>query len=216
VPADGNIDSTTPNGSQGAQFIIDTSRRLSEPRRPVVVATGAQLTDLADAYLLDHDVIERVVVVASVGETNGASISTGWPNGDLDPWATEIVVRKFRYVQVNAYYAQRDDVPDARSADLPLNPFGAWMASKLGDILDMHEAADQNSVIASALPTFPLAVLRASVSAATTPASAGVAPTLLAGASSSDSRVWAVTRGDNAAATARFWQALSDPNTFGH
>ena len=34
------------------------------------------------------------------------------------------------------------------------------MASKLDDILELHEAADQNSVIASAMPSFSLDVLR--------------------------------------------------------
>jgi len=209
-PADGAIDATVPNRSEGARFIVDAAARLSEPLRPVVVATGGQLTDLADAYLIDHAVADRVVVVSSVGETTGASISTGWPNGDLDPWATTIVVSKFRYVQVNTYYAQNDDVPAARVAGLPSNPFGVWMASKLSDILDLREASDQGSVIASALPSFSLDVLRASAQDAAPPA-AGHAPTVTAGTSG---RVWAVTRGDNTAATARFWQTLQDPATF--
>jgi hypothetical protein len=210
-PDGGDFDATVPDGSDGARFIVETSARLAEPLRPVVVATGGRLTDLADAYLMDHTVVERVVVVASVGETTGASISTGWPNGDLDPWATTIVVSKFRYVQVNTYYAQQDDVPATRAADLPANPFGAWMTGKLGDILALHEAADQGSVIASALPAFSLHVVDASAGASAAPPT-GQAPTLTAG---TPGDVWAVTQGDNAGATARFWQALRDPATFG-
>jgi hypothetical protein len=214
APPDGQIDSTTPNDSAGARFILDASARLSQPLRPVVVATGGRLTDLADAYLLDPTVVERVTVVASAGETNGESISTGWPNGDLDPWATAIVVSKFRYVQVNTYYEQRDDVPASRAADLPANAFGAWMNSKLGEILELHEAADQGSVIASALPAFPLDVLHASTTDAQ--GVTGSPPTLTADSSSdAGGHVWAVTRGDHAAATAQFWQLLGDPKTFG-
>ena len=209
-PASGDIDATTPNGSDGARLIVDTSARLAAAARQVVVATGGRLTDLADAYLLDHSVADRVVVVASSGQTDGQTISTGWPNGDLDPWATTIVVAKFRYVQVNAYYAQEDDIPRARVAQLPRNPFGAWMASKLGDILGLDEATDQNSVIASAMPTFSLDVLRASATDATP--DAGQAPVITAG---TPGRVWSVSRGDNAGATARFWQMLQDPSTFG-
>jgi hypothetical protein len=209
-PASGDIDATTPNSSDGARFIVDTSARLATPTRPVVVATGSRLTDLADAYLLDHSVADRVVVVASSGQTNGQIISTGWPNGDLDPWATTIVVVKFRYVQVNAYYAQEDDVPPARAAQLPTNSFGTWMTSKLGDILDVDEATDQNSVIASAMPSFSLDVLRASTTDATSTASQ--APVITAGTPGS---IWSVTRGDNAAATALFWQMLQTPSTFG-
>jgi hypothetical protein len=209
-PASGDLEATTPNGSNGARFIVETSTHLADPTRPVVVATGTRLTDLADAYLLDHSVADRVVVVASSGQTNGQTISTGWPNGDLDPWATTIVVAKFRYVQVNAYYEQVNDVPSSRAAELPSNPFGTWMSSKLADILDLYEAPDQNSVIASAMPSFSLDVLRASAADATP--NVGNAPIIMAGASGS---VWSVTRGNNAAATARLWQLLKAPSTFG-
>jgi hypothetical protein len=209
-PASGDIDATAPNVSDGARFIVDTSAQLAAPVRPVVVATGGRLTDLADAYLIDHSVADRVVIVTSSGQTNGQTISTGWPNGDLDPWATTIVVAKFRYVQVNAYYAQADDVPPSRAADLPSNPFGAWLASKLGDILKMQTATDQNAVSASAMATFALDVLRASAIDATP--SAGQTPVLTAG---TPGGVWSVARGDNAGATVRFWQLLKDPSTFG-
>lgn len=211
-PSSGAIDDTTPTTSAGAAFIIDASAHFSQPLLPVVVATGGRLTDLADAYLLDHSVTARVTVVASAGQTTGASISTGWPNGDLDPWATEIVVSKFRYVQVNAYYEQKDDVSSARIAELPQNAFSSWMNSKLNDILALQEAPDQISVAASAFASFPLSVLRAS-SADATDTPAGTPPTLVAGQSGN---FWAITRGDTASSTARFWDALLDPQTFGH
>jgi hypothetical protein len=208
-PPSGDLDAPTPNGSNGGRFIVETSARLASPARPVVVATGGRLTDLADAYLLDHSVVDRVVVVASSGQTNGQTISTGWPNGDLDPWATTIVVAKLRYVQVNTYYAQVNDVPASRAAQLPSNPFGAWMAAKLGDILELQEAADQNSVIASAIPSFSQDVLQALAPEATP--TVGQAPVIMAGTPGS---VWSVIRGDNAGATARFWQMLQSPSTF--
>ncbi|HTA91954.1 MAG TPA: hypothetical protein VK745_20380, partial [Polyangiaceae bacterium] len=75
-PSSGAIDDTTPTTSAGAAFIIDASAHFSQPLLPVVVATGGRLTDLADAYLLDHSVTARVTVVASAGQTTGASIST--------------------------------------------------------------------------------------------------------------------------------------------
>jgi hypothetical protein len=36
-PSDGQIDSTTPNGSAGAHVIVDLSRQLAVPFRPVVL-----------------------------------------------------------------------------------------------------------------------------------------------------------------------------------
>lgn len=212
-PADGNIESTAANRSPGAELIVETAHRLSQPHRPLVVATGGKLTDVADAYLIDKTVADSVVVVASLGHpsADGQGALMNDPNGGLDAWADEIVVKRFRYVQVNAYYPQREDVPATRIAELPANPFGAWMNSKLGDILELHEAADQNSVIASAFARFAIDVEQMSVTGSTTTVPIGV-PVL---GSTDDGRAWLVRRGDNAGATDRFWQALKDPATFG-
>ena len=54
-PADGQIDSTVRNDSAGARLIVELSRQLSLPRRPVVVLACAPLTTLADAYLHGSD-----------------------------------------------------------------------------------------------------------------------------------------------------------------
>jgi hypothetical protein len=224
-PADGNIDETTPNRSEGALLILDTARRLSRPLRPIVVATGGELTDIADAYLIDHSVVDQVVVVSSLGHTVGsiAKIIAGgqtyplqttpgaimnWPNGDLDPWADEIVARKFRYVQVNAYYDQQSDITPALATMLPANPFGAWIRSKVSTIYPSPVAVDQNSIIASILPHFTLDLFHASADRVPP---AGQVPSL---SSSPSGNIWIVPRGDNAAATALFWQALKDPATF--
>jgi hypothetical protein len=211
-PANGDIAGTEPNRSEGAHLILELSRTQSQPLRPIVVATGGRLTEVADAYLLDPSVTERVVVVASLGgaAADGSSATMTVPNGDLDPWADEIVARKFRYVQVDAFYAQQADITADRVADLPNNAFGAWIEGKLDDILATPSATDQNSVIACALPDFSIAITRMS-EASDEPPAAGASPTLAPDPSGSG---WVVTRGDNAAASARLWQALQDPMTF--
>lgn len=213
-PADGNIDATEPNRSEGARLIVEIAHRLSQPLRPIVVATGGKLTDIADAYLIDPSIADEVVVVASLGQpsSDGRTATMGNPNGNIDPWADEIVSRKLRYVQVNTFYAQKDDVPPTRAQDLPANAFGAWMSAKMADILDLDSAADQNSVIAAALPTFAIDIQPVS-EAGTAPPDDGQFPAL---GPSATGRGWLVTRGDNAGATARFWQALKDPATFHH
>ncbi len=212
-PVDGNIESTVPNRSAGAALIVEAAHRLSRPRHPLVVATGGRLTEIADAYLVDRTVADLVVVVASLGHpsADGQSALMNDPNGDLDTWADEIVARRFRYIQINAYYAQRGDVPDTRVAELPSNAFGTWMTSKLGEILELHEAADQNSIIASGLPSFALDIKRVD-GTNPMPSATGDGPTLGA---AGDGNGWLVTRGDNAAATARFWEALKSPATYG-
>ena len=89
-PDDGNIDSTAANDSEGARFIVQKSSELSRPDRPVVVSTGGRLTDVADAYLIDPTVTERVIVVASLGTGFSGSEQVarmGVPNGEMDLWA---------------------------------------------------------------------------------------------------------------------------------
>ena len=92
-PASGKIDDTAPNRSEGARLIVDTSARLSLPYRPLVVVTGGRLTDVADAYLIDPTVTERVVVVSSLGTTTASGGAMAAPNGEMDPWADAIVTR---------------------------------------------------------------------------------------------------------------------------
>jgi hypothetical protein len=209
-PADDNVDSTTPNASDGARFIVETSLRLATPERPLVVTTGGRLTDVADAYLVDPSVVDRVVVVASLGTgfSNGESVARmGVPNGEMDPWANAIVAQRFRYVQVSAYYDQGADLPPERLAELPDNPFGNWMREKQPDIFGTTLASDQVAVLAVGLPSFVRSVARVSA--------AEWAGEVLTLTPDEDGPVWLVTESDGAAATARLWDLLRDPSTFG-
>ena len=209
-PVSGIIEETVPNGSLGAQYIAQTSRRLAEPGKPLVVATGSRLTDVADAYLSDPTVAERIVVVASVGSGfAGASgvAKMGIPNGEQDPWADSIVIERLRYVQVSARYSQLTDVPSDRLAALPDNEFGAWIRAKQPDIFDIDAAADQVSVIASGIPAYVTGFARVSHTI-----SDREPPTMTLDPEGAD---WLVTTSDSGAATARFWQLLLDPMTFG-
>ena len=135
MPANGQIDSTTPNNSLGAQRIRDLSSQLSQPDLPVVVVSGTSLTDLADAYLIDHTVVDRVVVVAALGGYSAPTASMNAPNGDVDPWADWIVAQRFRYIQVSAYYDQTADVTTADLPSLPQNPLGNRIATKQPNII---------------------------------------------------------------------------------
>lgn len=208
-PSDGTIESTEPTDSEGARFIVETSSRLAQPERPVVVATGGRLTDIATAYLIDPTVAERIIVAASVGTGFSGSEQVGRmgiPNGEEDPWADTIVIQKLRYVQVSARYDQLTDVPSERLNELPDNPFGDWMRAKQPDIFDIEMAADQVSVIAAGVPAFVTGLTRVSQSGF-----AGDQPLLTQDPNGSD---WLVTASDGGAATAHLWQLLLEPTMF--
>jgi hypothetical protein len=210
-PASGQIDDTTPNRSEGAHLIVETSLSLTLPYRPLVVVIGGRLTDVADAYLIDSTVTERVVVVSSLGTTTDTGGAMGAPNGEMDPWADSIVTARFRFVQVSAFYDQTMDVPSSRLAELPANPFGDWIAAKQPSIFDLDQAADQVGVVAVGIPAFVTAVENVSAAA---PVGAGATsgPDLVA---DPVGPLLLVTQNASGEATRRFWELLLDPNTYG-
>lgn len=204
MPSSGAIADTQPNRSEGALAIVDLSARLGAPYRPLVVATGGALTDIADAYLADPTVVDRVVVVSSLGSATSAGGGMGIPNGDRDPWADFIVAAQFQYVQVSTWYDQLGDVTTAKLPDLPANPLGDWIAAKQPNLQGWSPASDQVSVLAAGLPKFAAAVQR--VSAATSfGAGATVGPNLNAEKTGPN---WLVTACDGTAAANQFWAAL--------
>lgn len=210
-PADGQIDSTEPNNSAGGRLIVERSRELSLPGRPVAVLVGAPLTNIADAYLLDHTVVDRVVVVAALGAYAAPNGIMAGPNGDLDPWADWIVAERFRYVQVSAYYDQLGDVTAARVADLPQTALGAWMADKQPDIFEIPNASDQITVLSVALPTFAIDVQRASPDTSVVFDSLQGPPLV----PNPTGNVWIVTQIQAPLAGSRLWQMLLDPGSYG-
>ena len=209
-PASGDIDATLANRSEGALLIVDASKRLALSYRPLVVATGGRLTDVADAYLIDHSVTERVVVVASLGTLSTSGGAMGAPNGEMDPWADTIVATRFRYIQVSAFYDQLADIPESRLSELPANAFGSWMTAKQPNIWTIPEAADQVAVLAVSFPAFVTSVARISV-ADSADSGANEGPTLLDSPSGSG---WLVRQTDGPAAAKRVWSILLNPTTF--
>ena len=206
-PSDGNIDSTQSNDSVGANFIVDASRRLSRPYRPVVVVTGGRLTDVADAYLVDPTLPDRIVVVSALGTPASGGGQMGMPNGEMDEWADVIVAQKFRYIQVSAYYDQLTDVPSTLLSQLPDNPFTRWIAAKQPNIWNDQLAADQVAVAALAIPGFVSHVVYVKQQGAT----ASNYPALVLDIAGPN---WLVTDSVGAVATARFWTVLADPATY--
>jgi hypothetical protein len=210
-PADGAIDSTVGNRTAGAQLIVDLSNALATPSRPLVVAAGGPLTDVANAYFIDRSVVSRVVVVAALGTYVAPNGAMGQPNGDLDPWADWIVADRFEYIQVSAFYDQTGDVSADKLANLPSNPLGTWMAAKQPNLFTVLTASDQVTVLSLGLPAFVTAVARFApdVSAAF---DSSQGPPLIPNAGGN---VWIVTAIAGPLAPSRLWSMLLDPKTFG-
>ncbi|HEU5074472.1 MAG TPA: hypothetical protein VFU02_09870 [Polyangiaceae bacterium] len=203
-PASGEIAETVPNRSAGAELIVRAALEAPEP--PVVVVTGGRLTDVADAYLIEPAISDRLVVVASLGELSPSGAVMDLPNGEMDPWADTIVVQRLRYVQVSAFYDQLADVPSSRLTELPENAFGDWIASKHAEILEIQVGADQVALLSVALPGFARQIERAA-QAGSRALSQGEVPRLEV---VEGGAVWLVTSVDGDLATQTFWELLSE------
>ncbi|MBN2576542.1 MAG: hypothetical protein JXP73_18405 [Deltaproteobacteria bacterium] len=212
VPPDRQIASTKPNNSAGAQLILRKSEELSLPGRPLVILSCSRLTDIADAYLLDPTVVDRVVVVAQLGSYSESKGPMTGPNGDLDPWADWIVAQHFDYVQISVYYDQSADVTEDDVANLPTNPFGAWMSNKRVKLSNLPTASDQEPILAVSAHDFIASVVP---SVADTSAGfnvpRGQGPPLVP---SENGNAWLVTQIDASVARARMWEMLRNPKTF--
>lgn len=206
-PADGQIDSTIPNRSAGAQLIVDLSRQISTPSRPVAVVVDAPLTDCADAYLIDHTVVDRVVVVAALGSYAAPNGIMGGPNGGMDAWADWIVAQRFRYVHVGVWYDQSADVTSAQIPSLPANSFGDWIAAKQPKVFKITTASDQVGGLAASMPAFVLGVQRAlpDISAGFDPGKG------LALVPHDGGNAWVVTQIASPLAASHLWQWLLKP-----
>jgi hypothetical protein len=212
VPGDRKIDSTLPLHTEGAQLIVDVSQQLYLPGQPILVVTGSQLTNLADAYLIDPTVVDRVVVVSSLGShVDPMTVMTG-PNGDLDPWADWIVAQRFRYIQIAVRYDQAADVTEADVPNLPANRFGLWMKAKLPKLSTWDTAADQLAVLAVGLPKFVTEVKRSTPdTSGGFNSKPGQGPPLVP---STTGDAWVVTQVEASLARQQLWDMLRNQKIF--
>ncbi len=97
-PTSGKIEDTAPICSAGGLLIRDEARNAS-PKEPLVVIAGGALSSVADAYLMDPGIAEKMVVMF-LGSSDD-SIENGY-NGWVDGWATVIAFRKLNIIRYRA------------------------------------------------------------------------------------------------------------------
>jgi len=98
-PASGRIEDTIPFGTPGSWLIVNEARAASTAR-PLVVVMGGDPTAVADAYLLDPTIADRVIVAWQAGylRADGTVSADGSFNMSVDPWASYIVTERLRAV----------------------------------------------------------------------------------------------------------------------
>lgn len=194
-PASGRVEETSRIGSPGSDLLVREAM-LATPELPLLVVSGGPITTLADAYLAQPDIAERVVVSWLVG-TSSTNLE-GW-NATIDPWATEIVLRSFR-VFVAPLGIGTPEVPLARLSELPDKPLRKLLlsAGRARPGFDL----DGPAALIVRLPAFALQVERSSY----------VAPTMegLSAAMQSDpaGNLYVLTDGNGAAGSEEFFRGL--------
>jgi inosine-uridine nucleoside N-ribohydrolase len=92
-PDNNKIEDTKPLDIDGSHFIVKIARKCSSSK-PLVIITGGQLTSVANAYLIDPSIADKVVVMGVFGANNIDY------NAGLDAWAWTIILAKFRTVAI--------------------------------------------------------------------------------------------------------------------
>lgn len=132
-PPSNRIEDTVPLDLPASRFIVEQARTATWDN-PLVIVTGGQLTSVADAYLIDPAVAEKVIVSGVFG------VRQKDYNAGLDGWAWKIVLSRFRVFAVpigpsknrGAVYMKPPWVPKERiKSELPQKlPFFRWMYEK--------------------------------------------------------------------------------------
>jgi len=148
APVSGKIEDTRTIGSDGSRLIVREAHKVG-PGNPLVVICGGQLTALADAYLLDPSIANKVIVAALLGSQE----DMGGFNGLQDPWADYIVLQRLCYVQ----FPQSQTVPkvpkDWLRKKLPDTPLRQWMVAKIHPLFPDKLPGDEDN---DGQPVLPL------------------------------------------------------------
>lgn len=124
-PSSDRIEDTQSISSAGSWLVVHEAKKAT-PATPLVLVMGGPLTLVADAYLLDPSIADRVVVMWLGGRFDDMADYNGW----ADPWSAYIVLQRLSLVQFPVMMAP-PFVPKQRLAsDLPESALRNWMIKK--------------------------------------------------------------------------------------
>jgi hypothetical protein len=194
------VKDTTLN-TPGARLIVQLVR---EANKPLVFICGGPVTALADAYLLDASIRDKVVVAWNGDQT--------W-NSEARPFlkATEIVMQNFVCVLFdNGNKAKWPVVPKEKLPQLPDTELSRFMIDKkLPHVkLPGSRDVDTGSVIPLITPHYVTGVKRLRWVGRT-------ADGRFQFEEDPNGRIWRVTKTNQTVATKAWWRLMTDPKSYG-
>jgi hypothetical protein len=120
-PLSGVIDDTVSIGSTGSELIV-AEANLASVAVPLVVIAGGPLTTIADAYLIDNTIVDKVIVAYLGDSVSGFDNYNGWADG----WAANIVLQKFKMVIFPVVTFYDTYTPIITKSELLTLPSSTW------------------------------------------------------------------------------------------
>lgn len=113
-PASGVIEQTQYTNSVGSDLIIAEAHKASAAK-PLVIFVGGNVSSIANAYLKDNSIADKVIVLHIAGyRYNSATYNT------TDFWSSYVVMKRFRYVNWSLGWGRNIPVD---LTGMPDNPF---------------------------------------------------------------------------------------------
>jgi len=140
-PANGIIEDTKYKSSVGSDLIIAQAHKAS-PEKPLCIFAGGNVTTIANAYLKDKSIADKIVVF----HVDGYKFNEGTYN-TMDSWSTYVVMKRFRYISWSGdlyswYHKVRPLNVDLTG--MPVNPFTEvikyWYGAAYAEWKDVGDA----------------------------------------------------------------------------
>ena len=208
-PASGRIEDTAPIHVPAASSIVSIARGSASPENPLIICCGGQLTTVADAYLRDPSIADRIVVAFIGGKPDGSPNYNEWADG----WATEIAMRKLKVVIFPVepvVSAVCPVVPKARLAsDLPASPFTRRLIDKKHPVHNLpgNVDADGGVIVCMLNQGYATTVQRKTVTGAKD-FDGHTVPVLT---NKVDGNIWMITGVNQPIGTNTWWETMADP-----
>jgi hypothetical protein len=152
-PASGNIEDTVPIDTPGSRLIVNEAQNATV-NKPLVIIMGGPPTTLASAYLLDNSIANRIVLAWVSGGTFDGTGENQMQNFNdaVDPWAMQIIVRRFRtYLFGLVFWNYSPLVSKASLTNLPNTELRQWMIDKELPHVQLPGGADHDGAPAITL-----------------------------------------------------------------
>lgn len=202
-PHSGRIADTEPQATEGSKLIV-AEARLASPAKPLLIVVGGPVSTVADAFLLDPTIVDRVVVA-----WNGADNFNGTPAPFI--WATEIVLRSFTCVLFDHVLEQgAPRVDKRRLRNLPASELSRYMMDKELPHVDLPGGRDIDAqpVIPLLQPDYVRKVVRLRWAGLDSRRKPVLEP-------DPNGRIWRVARASRQIAEQTWWRTMTSPASWG-